>query len=170
MKQAKKSRPRRSGTREQRGAAAVEFALVLPVLLAIVFGIIDYGIVFDNALNARQGVREAARQGVVGNFSMAGCDTGTSMTQLVCKTNKQVAPVAGTSYTMVKVPATWTRGATLVVCSQVKNTGTTGFVPLPANGIVRSKTQMSIETEAPASTPVTTSDTAPAGSDWAWCT
>jgi Flp pilus assembly protein TadG len=169
VKQAMKSRPRRSGGRDQRGAAAVEFALVLPVLLVIVFGIIDYGLVFNNALNARQGVREAARQGVVGNFSMTGCTTGTSMAQLVCKTNKQVAPVAGTAYTMVKVPGTWTRGATLIVCTQVKNTGTTGFVPLPANGIVRSKTQMSIETEAPTTAPVTTSDTAPAGADWTWC-
>lgn len=42
-----------------RGAAAVEFALVLPVLLLIVFGIIDLG----RALNAQITLTEAAREG-----------------------------------------------------------------------------------------------------------
>jgi Flp pilus assembly protein TadG len=43
-----------------RGAAAVEFALVLPLLLLIVFGIIDFG----RALNAQITLTEAAREGV----------------------------------------------------------------------------------------------------------
>lgn len=42
------------------GAAAVEFALVLPVLLIIVMGIIEFGIV----LNAQVSVSAAAREGV----------------------------------------------------------------------------------------------------------
>jgi len=42
-----------------RGAAAVEFALLLPVLLLIVFGIIDFG----RALNAQITLTEAAREG-----------------------------------------------------------------------------------------------------------
>ena len=35
---------------------------------ALVFGIIDYGLWFSDSLSTRQGVREAARQGVVANF------------------------------------------------------------------------------------------------------
>jgi Flp pilus assembly protein TadG len=42
-----------------RGAAAVEMALVLPLLLLIVFGIIDFG----RMLNAQISVTEAAREG-----------------------------------------------------------------------------------------------------------
>jgi Flp pilus assembly protein TadG len=42
-----------------RGAAAVEFALVVPVLLIVVFGIIDFG----RMLNAQLQVSEAAREG-----------------------------------------------------------------------------------------------------------
>jgi Flp pilus assembly protein TadG len=42
-----------------RGAAAVEFALVLPLLLLIVFGIIDFG----RALNAQITLTQAAREG-----------------------------------------------------------------------------------------------------------
>jgi Flp pilus assembly protein TadG len=43
-----------------RGTAAVEFALVLPILLLIVFGIIDFG----RALNAQIVLSGAARDGV----------------------------------------------------------------------------------------------------------
>lgn len=42
-----------------RGAAAVEFALVIPVVLLVVFGIIDFG----RLLNAQLQVSEAAREG-----------------------------------------------------------------------------------------------------------
>jgi hypothetical protein len=42
-----------------RGAAAVEFALVLPLLLFLVFGIIDFG----RALNAQVTLTQAAREG-----------------------------------------------------------------------------------------------------------
>jgi Flp pilus assembly protein TadG len=49
----------RLGARD-RGAAAVEFALCLPLLLLIVFGIIDFG----RALNAQITLTQAAREGV----------------------------------------------------------------------------------------------------------
>jgi len=42
-----------------RGAAAVEFALVLPLLLLVLFGIIDFG----RALNAQITLTQAAREG-----------------------------------------------------------------------------------------------------------
>lgn len=42
-----------------RGAAAVEFAIMLPLLLLIVFGIIDFG----RALNAQVTITQAAREG-----------------------------------------------------------------------------------------------------------
>ena len=48
----------RSAARD-RGAAAVEFALLLPVLLLLVFGIIDFG----RALNAQITLTQAAREG-----------------------------------------------------------------------------------------------------------
>lgn len=49
-------RPRRQ---RDRGAAAVEAALVLPIILLLVFGIIDFG----RMINAQIKVTEAAREG-----------------------------------------------------------------------------------------------------------
>lgn len=49
----------RSHVGDDRGAAAVEFAIVLPVLLMLVFGIIDFG----RALNAQVTLTQAAREG-----------------------------------------------------------------------------------------------------------
>jgi Flp pilus assembly protein TadG len=55
------NRPPASGRKARdRGSAAVEFALVVPVLLLIVFGIIDFG----RLLNAQITLTEAAREGV----------------------------------------------------------------------------------------------------------
>lgn len=53
--------------RPDRGASAVEFALVMPILIMLVFGIISYGIVFAQMLALGNGAREAARYGVVEN-------------------------------------------------------------------------------------------------------
>ncbi len=43
----------------ERGATAVEFALLLPLLLLLVFGIVDFG----RALNAQETLTQAAREG-----------------------------------------------------------------------------------------------------------
>ena len=47
------------GSRKDQGSAAVEFALVLPVLLLIIFAIIDFG----RMLNARIVLSQAAHEG-----------------------------------------------------------------------------------------------------------
>ncbi len=52
--------PSRGRTVRDRGAVAVEFAIVVPVLLLIVFGIIDFG----RAINAQIVLTGAAREGV----------------------------------------------------------------------------------------------------------
>lgn len=53
------------GIRSEQGASAVEFALVLPLLLALTFGIIEFGfLLFDKAVITNAS-REGARAGVV---------------------------------------------------------------------------------------------------------
>jgi Flp pilus assembly protein TadG len=50
----------------RRGAAAVEFALVLPLLLALLFGIMEFGLVFKDQLAVLQAAREGSRIAAVG--------------------------------------------------------------------------------------------------------
>jgi len=51
--------------RSQDGQAMVEFALVLPVLLLLIFGIIQFGILFNNYVTLTDAVRAGARQAAV---------------------------------------------------------------------------------------------------------
>jgi Flp pilus assembly protein TadG len=51
----------------QEGAALIEFALVLPLLLILVMGIVDFGLYFYNDLLLTQAARDAARFASVGD-------------------------------------------------------------------------------------------------------
>jgi len=52
--------------RSERGQALVEMALVLPVLVLLIFGIIEFGRVFNAYLIITNAAREGARAGIVG--------------------------------------------------------------------------------------------------------
>ena len=56
----------------QGGAVAVEFALVLPVLLTLVFGLVQYGIYFWSVQGGSSAAREAARLSAVGKPTNCG--------------------------------------------------------------------------------------------------
>jgi Flp pilus assembly protein TadG len=47
--------------RSERGAAAVEFALVMPLLFLLVFGIIEFGFIFQKELSVTHAAREGVR-------------------------------------------------------------------------------------------------------------
>ncbi|WP_121252305.1 TadE/TadG family type IV pilus assembly protein [Nocardioides ferulae] len=69
----------RSLHRGQGGAAAVEFALVLPVLLLLVFGIVQYGLYFWAMQGGSDIARDAARRAAVGQpASCAAFKSGVS--------------------------------------------------------------------------------------------
>ncbi|KRE62293.1 TadE/TadG family type IV pilus assembly protein [Nostocoides sp. Soil756] len=52
--------------RRERGAAAVEFALLLPVLVLLIGGIVDYGRYFFTQVQLSNAAREGARAAIVG--------------------------------------------------------------------------------------------------------
>jgi|SRR3954447_2210397 Flp pilus assembly protein TadG len=58
-------RPKQRG---EEGASLVEFALIAPILFLILFGLIDFGFIYNDFLSVRQGVRDGARAGAVANF------------------------------------------------------------------------------------------------------
>ena len=54
----------------QNGAALVEFAIVLPLLLILIFGIIEFGVMFYDKAIITNASREAARVGIVYSSSV----------------------------------------------------------------------------------------------------
>jgi Flp pilus assembly pilin Flp len=52
--------------RDEEGAAAVEFAFLLPLLVLLLFGFIQFGLALNTRIQATNAAREAARAAVVG--------------------------------------------------------------------------------------------------------
>ena len=51
--------------KHESGQAMVEFALILPVFIAILFGILEFGVYFSHSLSVVSAAREGAREGIV---------------------------------------------------------------------------------------------------------
>ena len=69
--------------RGERGAAAVEFALVVPLLLMLVFGIIQYGYILSFRQALSQGAAEGARAAAVAPSSLTTAQKQTAATNAV---------------------------------------------------------------------------------------
>ncbi len=49
--------------RDERGGILVELAMVVPLLVALLMGVVDFAVVFSEKIDLRQGVREASWNG-----------------------------------------------------------------------------------------------------------
>jgi Flp pilus assembly protein TadG len=81
------------GLRSERGGVAVEFAIIFPILMLLVFGIIDFGHayymrhVMSDA--SREGTRYATRYWTVGTTRILPKDLTPSVTNFVLKTSAE---------------------------------------------------------------------------------
>ncbi len=90
---------RRRGSKRRVGAAVVEFAVVLPLLLTILFGIIEYGWIFM----IRQTLQTAAREGV----RVAVLPTTVNpYTNVLTRVGEVMAPVGVSTYGVTMTHAT----------------------------------------------------------------
>lgn len=74
-------------TNRDGGASLVEFALLLPMLLLIVLGIIEFGLLFAQYNEIRHGAREGARYAAVSNPDLdgvAGVGDDADVVKAVC--------------------------------------------------------------------------------------
>lgn len=100
---------RRRRSRDERGAAAVEFALVMIPLFLLVFGIIYFGIILGQVLALNNGAREAARYGVVADRTCAEITTRA-------KDASQSIAMQGTDSISVEVKTGPDEGSTTTAC------------------------------------------------------
>jgi Flp pilus assembly protein TadG len=180
--------------RGERGASAVEFALVSPLLFTLLFGAIDYGLYFADALTVQQSVADAARDATlsVGSVSAnwpgsGSCPVATSvlgsgatndLAKVACGLSESTQPVGGgvvAVKTEVVTPdgtptAVWAQGNRLRVCALTRHTAVLPLVPMPDGGTIRTKTEMPIQPgNAPLLFNAVAQDAGVAGGDWTWC-
>ncbi len=69
--------------KHERGAAAVELAIILPILLMLLFGIIEFGRWYNASITvthaARESVRKLALRDTVDNAKLAGTEAAASL-------------------------------------------------------------------------------------------
>ena len=120
------------------GIAAVEMALLLPLLLILLFGMIEYGSLFWRSQQVASAARNGARRGVLAGATST--DVTTAVDQVMVASG-----MGSTNYTVTLTPAnptTLAQGAPFTVEVTVPSVDIqlTGFpVPTPTQ-VVRSVT------------------------------
>ncbi|MFG1926782.1 TadE/TadG family type IV pilus assembly protein [Cryptosporangium sp. NPDC048952] len=101
------------GSGKERGAAAIELAIIMPILLVMIFGIIDFGRVINTQMTLTEASREAARalafgQTPANTLARAQLVTGTTDTQIASSTAcPPTATVANTASVTLKQTYTY---------------------------------------------------------------
>jgi Flp pilus assembly protein TadG len=180
----------RARVRGERGAELIEFAIVLPLVLLLLFGLIEFGSTYNNLQNVRQGVRDAARQGAVAQFGSNSSCTLNGVGALSSDTNKLMCEVktaigAGaigfsSSDVAIRVElasadlsavtsSPWVVGEGLVVCAEYRLHSITGLLaPFLNNKVLKTRTIMRIE-QAPSGVNAAFGSETDLGPGWGWC-
>jgi len=98
----------KNSLRDQQGQAATEFALVLPILALLLFGIIQLGIVFNHYVTVTDAVRAGARKAAVSRHQSDPVGTATTAVRSSA-TNLDQAQLG------VAVNSTWQQGTDVTV-------------------------------------------------------
>ena len=136
---------------------------MVPFLLLLLIGIINYGLMFNDSNNLRQGTREAARRAVVGDFDGAACTTGCNA-KLISMTKSAIGATSAQKYVAIKAPSSWAKGNQLTICALMKPTSMAGLVPMPSR--MTAVTSFSIEVDSTVPDVSTYAESLPSGVSW----
>jgi Flp pilus assembly protein TadG len=136
----------------ERGAAAVEFALVLPVLVVILLGIIDFGLAMNAQAVTANAAREGARTASLGGTSSEASAAAKSATVSLLNTDSSNPSVTVTCRT----PANTTcasgydtdresGGTVIVTVSYVYTWISPAILGLPGSTTINKTSEMRIE-------------------------
>jgi len=88
-----------------------EFALVLPIIALLLFGVIQFGIAFNNYLTLTDAVRAGARKGAVARHLTTNREAAVEQTVVKAATDLKLSDLAVT----VGVSPGWEQGADVTV-------------------------------------------------------
>lgn len=91
----------------ERGAAAVEFAILLPVLLLLIFGIIDFGRMLNAQITLTEAAREGARAAALGQDADSRVQAASGVLKGVTDT-VTTCPASGASSANTTVTTSYT--------------------------------------------------------------
>jgi Flp pilus assembly protein TadG len=169
---------RRPGS--DRGAALLEFAIIMPVLCLLLFGIIEFASAFNDYQSVRQGARDGARNSVVkdyGTSTSCGITTGSAATapanaqKMIC-TVKDHTGVGNNLRVLVRytesAPGGFTND-TIKVCSAYPVQSITHFLDAFISGkVLKTEVEMRVEKSVDL-VGGTYAETDPSGAGWSWC-
>lgn len=141
----------------ERGATLVEFALVLPLLMLVVLGIVDLGMRLADGHALEDGIRDAAREVVVGNTGGdAGCvvvgsaTPNTATNEAVCLVKERIGlPESDVRVRIVFGAGGGVAGEPLLVCAQYPGDSFTGLLPQFGSDSLTARTVLRLEVDSP---------------------
>lgn len=84
----------------ERGAAVVEFAIVAPLLLVLLLGVVEFGLLFGKRLDVSQGAREGARLASVNYQATSGSSGAAQASEIVTATCSRMEVIDNTTITI----------------------------------------------------------------------
>ena len=157
----------------------MEFALVLPLVMILLMGIIDFGFGLSNLNSMRHGTRESVRRAVVADVGsdsvcvIAGGGPGGATQSLVCQTKNKTGLDESRLRVKIVLDTSHDEGEGLILCTQHELESITGLFSSLLNGkSVHTEVHMRVEKVdvdgAAVSISAFTEDP-PTGGTWTWC-
>jgi Flp pilus assembly protein TadG len=138
----------KSGLRSERGAELIEFAVVMPILIFIIAGIFEFGMMFRAYEAVTNAAREGARVGVLPGYDVPDVQarvnqylaaSGLATTPTTTVTNQTLATGAGT-FTARRVNVVYPYPFVVLSGFAPFFGGTFGSINLTAAAVMRSET------------------------------
>jgi Flp pilus assembly protein TadG len=127
----------KSNERNERGAVAVELALVLPILVLLVFGIIEFGRAYNANVELQGAVREGARSlslgGTPGQAESAVQGAASNLTPMTFSNETACSTGDGAAGKDAKITATYNLSYNIPLLSS-------GTWTITATGVIRCET------------------------------
>jgi Flp pilus assembly protein TadG len=131
---------RRPSLRDDRGQTMVEFALVIPILCVVLFGVIQFGILYKNYVTLTDATRVGARKAAVSRHD------ASAIASTVAKVRSSASglDLAKLAITVTPGATPWEHGDDVTVTAKYPyNVNLLGFVV--ASGDLESKTTERVE-------------------------